>query len=187
MLLSVLLVLAGLIGLLLLNTLVNQDSFRVGSLEAHTTALDERAQVLATELARLQAPSTLATRAQARGLVPGATPAFVRLADGRITGTPARAVAPPPPAPPAPPPAKVTTAPKPVRGGELVEVTDLVKPTGGTATTSPRKAAARRGVLQEVATPLPAKATTPGKPVKTARTPATKPVLELVTTPAGAK
>jgi hypothetical protein len=144
-LLSVVLVVVGLICLLLLNTLVNHDSLRVGRLEQQAVALDERAQVLASDVARLQAPASLASRAQALGLVPGGTPAFVRLSDGRVVGTPTRAVAPPPP-PAVPPPAARAATKEVVATDPLVEVT--------AAKGKPKVAAPKQpvDVLQEVPT-----------------------------------
>lgn len=111
-LVSVSAVVAGLLGLLLLNTLVAQDSFRVHRLERARTALLEQEQSLDSQVARLQAPAVLAQRAQGLGLVPGNTPGFLRLRDGQVTGTPAAALSPLPPQAPA---ASVTVAP-PVTG-----------------------------------------------------------------------
>jgi hypothetical protein len=116
-LLSVAVVVAGLLGLLLLNTLVAQDSFRLHAIEQDSTALREREQTLISELARMKAPGELADRAQKLGLVEGNTPGFLRLHDGSVVGDPKAAQLPLPPAPPtstvAPP---VTTVAPPVTG-----------------------------------------------------------------------
>lgn len=88
-------VVAGLLGLLLLNTLVAQDSFHVHRLEKDSSALREREETLKTEVAKLKAPGILANRATGLGLVPGNTPGFVRLRDGRVIGEPKTALAPP--------------------------------------------------------------------------------------------
>jgi cell division protein FtsB len=81
------LVVTGLIALLLLNTLVAEDSFRVRQLEQETTALREREQVLLAQVARLDAPAELARRARALGMVQAGSPAFIRLSDRRFLGS----------------------------------------------------------------------------------------------------
>ena len=97
-LVSVTMVVVGLLGLLLLNTLVAQDSFQARALERESTLLREREQTLRSEVVKLAAPGVLAHGAKALGLVPANTPGFVRLSDGKVTGEPKAASAPPPPA-----------------------------------------------------------------------------------------
>jgi hypothetical protein len=78
----------GLLGLLLLNTLVAQDSFTLHRLATESRELQQREQMLASQLEAQQAPSALAGRATDLGMVPGGAPVFLRLSDGRVLGKP---------------------------------------------------------------------------------------------------
>lgn len=127
----VVLLVGGLLGLLLLNTMVAQDSFTLHDLAKQSRDLQLREQQLAGQLEAEQAPSALAARATKMGMVPGGAPAFLRLPDGRVLGTPSKGKAAYVPAPkPAPSSASTTTAPttaKPTR------------PNGSTTWTAPRQ------------------------------------------------
>jgi hypothetical protein len=133
---------AGLLGLLLLNTVLAQDAFRLHTLQLQSHALADQEQALQRDVERLQSSGSLAQRATALGMVPGGPPAFLRLSDGTVLGAPAPGRAPvvPPPAAPASTPAaggaagtgapKATGKPaaksKPAAGTWVV-----VPPTGG--------------------------------------------------------
>ncbi len=78
--------LAGVVGLLLFNTQMQQGSFRATALEARATALHATHQSLEMELDRLRDPQEVAVRAQELGMVPIANPAFLTLPDGRVLG-----------------------------------------------------------------------------------------------------
>ena len=80
----------GLLGLLLLNTLVAQGSFTLHDLSTRSRALELREQQLAGQVQAQQAPGQLAARASALGMVPGGAPAFLRLTDGRVLGSPTK-------------------------------------------------------------------------------------------------
>ena len=84
----------GLLGLLLLNTLVAQGSFALHDLSKTGRALDQREQDLSREVQSLQAPAALAARASAFGMVAGGPPAFLELPSGKILGKPTAGVAP---------------------------------------------------------------------------------------------
>ncbi|MCW2598368.1 MAG: hypothetical protein JWM02_197 [Frankiales bacterium] len=88
------LLVGGLLGLLLLNTLVAQDSFTLHDLGKQATSLSRQEQELARQVQALQAPAALASRATALGMVPGGPPAFLRLSDGKVLGQPTAGVAP---------------------------------------------------------------------------------------------
>ena len=90
---------AGLLALLLLNTVLAQDAFRLYDLQSSTRTLTENEQVLRQEVDRLQSPGRLAAAAQGLGMVPAPAPVFLRLRDGAVLGAPQPAAA--PPAPPA--------------------------------------------------------------------------------------
>ena len=113
-LLSLVVVALGLLGLLVLNTVLAEDAFRRHELERESAHLREREQELARDVAALEAPERLAARAAELGLVPAGAPAFLRLSDGAVLGavTPAAAPTPPaaPPPTPGPTPSPVATA-----------------------------------------------------------------------------
>lgn len=80
-------ILAGaLLGALLLNTAMAETSFAIHDRQVALARLTERQQELAQDLAVAAAPSTLAERARAAGMVPASPPAFIRLSDGVIIG-----------------------------------------------------------------------------------------------------
>jgi uncharacterized protein HemX len=61
---------AGLVGLLLLNTNLQQSSFELRDLEQETRLLRDRHAELTRQVAQLAAPDELASRAGALGMVP---------------------------------------------------------------------------------------------------------------------
>jgi hypothetical protein len=91
------LLVAGLVGLLMLNTLVNENSFRLHALQQEQEKLDLREQQLQRDIDRRETTPALAKAATRLGLVPAGTPAFIELPDGKVLGvpTPARATATP--------------------------------------------------------------------------------------------
>jgi hypothetical protein len=122
-LLILVLVGAGLVGLLLLNTAINENAFRLHDLQSEQEALDLREQQLDRDIERLEAPGTLQAAARRLGLVPGGNPAYIYLPSGQVVGvpTPGQAAAPPPSARSEAPPTSPPGA---------------VKPPGGAATTT---------------------------------------------------
>jgi hypothetical protein len=111
----------GLIALLLLNSAVNSDSFKLDKLQNDTTSYTDEQQKLQQEVDGYSAPGTLEKRARELGMVPGGDPAFLD-PNGKVQGTPSPATA-----PPAPPP---TTTPPPT----TPPATPSGTPTGTTAT-----------------------------------------------------
>lgn len=87
-----LLLLAGVVGLLLFNTSMQQASFTSSRLEDEADVLTAREQALTTELDALRNPRRVATLACQQGMVIGPAPAFIDVATGKVTGTPAAAV-----------------------------------------------------------------------------------------------
>ena len=106
----VVLLVGGLLGLLMLNTMVAQGAFRLHDLTVQGKVLDDREEVLSRQVQTLQAPTSLSQRATAFGMVPGGPPVFLRLSDGAVLGTPGAPAA-AAPAPPAPAPTAPATAP----------------------------------------------------------------------------
>jgi cell division protein FtsB len=64
----------GLLGLLVLNTVLAQDAFRLHTLKAESRALEDREQLLQREVEALRAPQALAARAGALGMVQAGRP-----------------------------------------------------------------------------------------------------------------
>lgn len=87
------LLVAGVVGLLMFNTQMQQASFRATSLQERADALTARQQSLNLELDQLRDPQRLALAAKELGMVAPSQPAFLRLSDGRVLGTPAAATA----------------------------------------------------------------------------------------------
>jgi outer membrane murein-binding lipoprotein Lpp len=86
--LVVLLLAGGVAGLLAFNTSMQQASFKATALEQQAAALAAEQQSLSMDLEQLRDPQRLAVAAKQLGMVPPTTPAFVRLADGRVLGQP---------------------------------------------------------------------------------------------------
>jgi hypothetical protein len=82
---------SGLVGLILMSTVLQAQSFEAARLDRQATALETRQQAIAREVERLQSPANVADRAIAIGMVPPANPAFLRLSDGKIVGEPVAA------------------------------------------------------------------------------------------------
>ncbi|HEX5541610.1 MAG TPA: hypothetical protein VFX60_08600 [Micromonospora sp.] len=81
-------VVGGVLGILLVQTKVNENAFRLGELRDRQAALDIEQQRLEKEIAQHEAPGNLAAEARKLGLVESGPPAFIRLPDGRIIGVP---------------------------------------------------------------------------------------------------
>ena len=82
------LVVAGVLGVLVLNTKINENSFRLNDLRNNQAALDLQEQQLQRDLADRESPGNLRAAATRLGLVPAGTPAFINLPDGRVVGVP---------------------------------------------------------------------------------------------------
>ncbi|HET9860681.1 MAG TPA: hypothetical protein VFQ19_12950 [Nocardioidaceae bacterium] len=83
-----LLLVGGVVGLLLFNTSMQQASFVATELEATAATLNAKEQALQMQLDTLRDPQKVASRARKLGMVPAASPAFIRLSDGKILGNP---------------------------------------------------------------------------------------------------
>jgi hypothetical protein len=76
------LVLAGVVGILVLNTRIAENAFKLDALKTKQAGLDRDEERLRSDLANKESPVTLASRAKQLGLVPSRTPAFLVLPDG---------------------------------------------------------------------------------------------------------
>jgi hypothetical protein len=86
--LVLLLVVGGVLGILVLNTKINENAFRLHDLRQRQAALDQRQSELEQQLADYESPNNLAAAACKLGLVPAGAPAFIRLPDGKVIGVP---------------------------------------------------------------------------------------------------
>jgi len=109
----------GLIGLLLLNTVLAQGSFTLSRLRATSDQLTDVQGALNQSLDSSKSPANLARRATSMGMVPAQSAAFLRLSDGKVIGV-AQPASPGPgftvvgttaPAPVLPKPAPTASAP----------------------------------------------------------------------------
>ncbi|MFH8726046.1 septum formation initiator family protein [Streptomyces termitum] len=103
-LLVVVLLGGGLISLLMLNSALNQGSFRLRELKDRTTALTDEEQALQRDVDAYAAPDALERRARELGMVPGGSPAFLG-PGGEVLGDPEPAPSPEPTRTPTPTPA----------------------------------------------------------------------------------
>ena len=124
---------AGVVGLLLFNTSMQQASFAASSLESQADNLAAREQTLRMELDELRNPQRVALQAQQMGMVIPPAPVFLDLETGKTSGvrvaaTPENAIRLLPPAPVKP----AILAPTPT----LVEVPAVVTPETTPTTTN---------------------------------------------------
>lgn len=86
--------LAGVVGLLLFNTSMQQASFRATALQKQATDLSAQQEALEMDIEKLRGPQRVAQAAQRLGMVIPSTPAgILHLGSGRISGNPTPASA----------------------------------------------------------------------------------------------
>ncbi|MGH3472033.1 MAG: hypothetical protein ACRDPG_08305 [Nocardioidaceae bacterium] len=83
----------GLVGLLLLNTSLEQGAYRVTALSQRADALAAQQQTLQMQVAALQQPGRVARAALKLGMVQNDSPVFLNLATSQIVGKPVAGVA----------------------------------------------------------------------------------------------
>ena len=79
-------VIAGVLGILLINTKTAENSFKLDSLEKQQATLDAREQALKNEIDLNKMPGSLDAAAKRLGLVKADSPAYIRMPDGKIIG-----------------------------------------------------------------------------------------------------
>jgi hypothetical protein len=81
-------VITGVVGILVLNTKINENAFRLEALQRQQGKLDRTEAQLTKDLADRESPNSLAAAAKRLGMVPSDRPAFITLPDGKILGVP---------------------------------------------------------------------------------------------------
>jgi hypothetical protein len=76
------LVLVGVVGILVLNTKIAENAFRLDALHKQQSSLDRQEEQLRGDLAQKESPGYLAAQAARLGAVPTRTPAFLVLPNG---------------------------------------------------------------------------------------------------------
>ncbi len=84
--LCILLLLAGFVGVLVLNTAMAKGSFTMRDLQQRSDALTDSQDSLRHSIDAVSGPGPLAQRARSLGMVPAETAAFLRLSDGKVLG-----------------------------------------------------------------------------------------------------
>lgn len=80
------LLVAGLLGVLMLNTAMAKGSFVLGDLQDTSNELADAQEELTHAVTAQSAPAELAKRALDMGMVPSTSAAFLRLSDGKVLG-----------------------------------------------------------------------------------------------------
>ncbi|WP_212993901.1 hypothetical protein [Actinoplanes auranticolor] len=81
-------VVAGVLGILVINTKTAENSFRIDTLQKRQTKLDTQQQELENQIAANNSPGSLDAAARRLGLVKADNPAYIRLPDGKVFGVP---------------------------------------------------------------------------------------------------
>jgi hypothetical protein len=81
-------VIAAVIGILVINTKINENAFRLEALQQQQGKLDRTEAQLTKDLADKESPNSLAAAAKRLGMVPADRPAFITLPDGKVLGVP---------------------------------------------------------------------------------------------------
>lgn len=81
-----LILVAGVVGLLMFNTSMQQNAFKASALETQAADLQARQQTLETELDKLRDPQYIGEWAPKNGYVLPSCPAFIHLGTGKVSG-----------------------------------------------------------------------------------------------------
>ena len=79
---------SGLVGLILISTAMQAQTFELAKLTAEARELETRQEALQREVSELESPEHLGPLAVARGMVPSQTPVYLQLSDGTVKGSP---------------------------------------------------------------------------------------------------
>ncbi|MFT4298492.1 MAG: hypothetical protein QM597_02490 [Aeromicrobium sp.] len=78
----------GLVGLIVINTALQDQAFELARLQQQAAALEMQQQQLAYEADRMANPASLADAARSLGMVPNENPVFLKPDTGEIIGVP---------------------------------------------------------------------------------------------------
>jgi hypothetical protein len=81
-------VVAGVVGILVLSTLINANQFQLNDLQNKQSGLNQQEQQLQQNLAQQQAPGSVVNDARRLGLVPAGTLGYIQMPDGSVVGIP---------------------------------------------------------------------------------------------------
>ncbi|MGC9667344.1 hypothetical protein ACNTMW_12395 [Planosporangium sp. 12N6] len=81
-------VITGVVGILVLNTKINENAFRLETLQKQQGRLDRTEAQLTKDLAEKESPTSLAAAARRVGMVPAERPAIITLPDGKVLSVP---------------------------------------------------------------------------------------------------
>ncbi len=76
------------LGILAVNTKINENAFRLNELQQQQAKLDVEQQQLKKQIAESESPGNLAAQARKLGLVESDDLAYIRLPDGKVIGVP---------------------------------------------------------------------------------------------------
>jgi len=79
---------SGLVGLILISTAMQAQTFELAKLTAETRELETTQEALQREVSELESPEHLGPLAVAHGMVPNQTPVYLQLSDGTVKGSP---------------------------------------------------------------------------------------------------
>ncbi|MFD9485464.1 septum formation initiator [Streptomyces sp. NPDC059991] len=157
-LLVVVLLGGGLISLLLLNSALNEGSFKLSELRRETTGLTDEQQALQHDVDDLSAPDALSRRATELGMVPGTSPLFLN-PDGTVKGVTGAG----------------TARPAPALSPELVQGAAVTAPATEAPAASPASSAQPHGTPAPVPAPAHTSSGTPPSAAASAAPPAPAP------------
>jgi type II secretory pathway pseudopilin PulG len=81
-------VVAGVVGILVLTAMINANQFRLNNLQSQQAGLDAQEQTRQQKLNQLSSPGSLLADAKKLGLVPAGTMAYIQLPNGTVVGAP---------------------------------------------------------------------------------------------------
>lgn len=81
-------VVLGVVGILVLTTMINANQFRLNDLQTKQAGLNQQEQQLQQNLAQQESPGSLVAAAHKLGLVPAGTLAYIQMPDGSVVGVP---------------------------------------------------------------------------------------------------
>ncbi len=82
----ILIISLGLVGLILISTILQGQAFTLDRLDRQATELQTKQEAMTHALNAMQSPAGLAAAAVGYGMVPNTNPVFLRLSDGSIIG-----------------------------------------------------------------------------------------------------